>query len=74
MVRIRFKLLLRLWPIGLVVLNFMIFPCIVGEHRLQYKHLLNVVYDLLKRNFFVTSLLLVSLLVAPITLLFLLCL
>jgi len=70
----RIKLLLGLGPIALVVLNLVILPSVVREHRLEDKHLLNVMYDLLKRNFLVTSLLLVSLLVTPIPLFLLLCL
>ena len=72
MVRDCIKLLLGLGPIALVVLNLVILPSVVREHRLEDKHLLNVMYDLLKRDFLVTSLLLVSLLVAPIPLFLLL--
>ena len=74
MVRDRIKLLLGLWPIALVVLNLVILTSVVRKHRLEDKHLLNVMYNLLKRNFLVTGLLLVSLLVAPIPLFLFLCL
>ena len=74
MVRDRIKLLLGLWPIALVVLNLVILTSVVRKHRLEDKHLLNVMYNLLKRDFLITGLLLVSLLVAPIPLFLFLCL
>jgi cytochrome c-type biogenesis protein CcmH/NrfF len=68
MVRHRLKLLLRLWPVALVILNFVVLAGVVREHGFEDKHLLDIVNDLLERDFFVSGLFLIPLLVASVPL------
>lgn len=68
MVRNRLELLLRLWPVALVILNFVVLTGVVREHGFEDKHLLDIVNDLLERDFLVSGLFLIPLLVASVPL------